>query len=75
MDFRASAAACAFGVLPLTQSLKVKSVCRTGFEYDTTPESTNVIVRTPQPSRQRATAQPSVPAPMSKHRVAATFSV
>ena len=39
------------------------------------PLSTKVIWRTPHPMRQRATAQPSVPAPISRHFVAATLSV
>ena len=75
MRFKASAAACALGVSPLMQSSKLNSVWRTGLEYETTPASTNVMLRTPQPSRHRATAQPSVPAPINKQRVPATFSV
>ena len=41
----------------------------------TTPESTKVICRTPQPSNVRATEQPRVPAPSSKHFCAAMVSV
>ena len=71
----ALAAASAFGVWPSTQSAKLKSDCRTGFEYETTPESTSVILRTPQPRRQRATEQPRVPAPRRRQRVPATASL
>mmetsp|Transcript_34364 Transcript_34364/g.110608 ORF Transcript_34364/g.110608 Transcript_34364/m.110608 type:complete len:274 (+) Transcript_34364:940-1761(+) len=74
MRRNSSAAAGAFFVFPPMQSLWAKSDWRTGFEYETLPESTSVIALTPQPRRQRATAQPSVPAPMSKHLCAATFS-
>mmetsp|Transcript_22658 Transcript_22658/g.51832 ORF Transcript_22658/g.51832 Transcript_22658/m.51832 type:complete len:387 (-) Transcript_22658:233-1393(-) len=71
----AAAAASALGVSPPMQSSKVKSDCRTGLEYATTPLSTKVMVRTPQPRRQRATAQPSVPAPTRRQLVAATASL
>ena len=33
-----------------------------------------MILRTPQPNRQRATLQPRVPAPNNKHRVCLAFS-
>ena len=47
--FRLSAAQAALGLPPFKQSSKSNSGCRTGFENDTRAESTNVIVRTPQP--------------------------
>eukprot|EP00967_Tisochrysis_lutea_P025379 scaffold29290_cov31-Tisochrysis_lutea.AAC.1 len=72
--FSASAAAGAFGVWPPMHSSWTKRDCRTGLEYETMPESTRVIQCTPQPRRQRATAHPSVPAPMSKQRCDAMSS-
>ena len=47
--FNRSAAVCAFGFPPSKQSSKSNSGCRTGFEYETRDESTNVMFRMPQP--------------------------
>ena len=47
--FNFSAAHAALGFPPLRQSSKSNSGWRTGFENETRAESTNVIVRTPQP--------------------------
>lgn len=44
-----SAAQAALGLPPLRQSSNSKSGWRTGLEKETREESTNVIVRTPQP--------------------------
>jgi len=65
-----SAAATAFGRPPDRQSSNSNKLWRTGFENATPPLSTSVMCRTPHASKVRATAQPSVPAPISKHRVA-----
>mmetsp|Transcript_566 Transcript_566/g.2190 ORF Transcript_566/g.2190 Transcript_566/m.2190 type:complete len:243 (-) Transcript_566:998-1726(-) len=71
---RASAAAVALGLPPARQSLNSNKLCRTGLEKLTFPLSTNVNSRTPQPSKHRATLQPSVPAPISKHLVLLIFA-
>lgn len=62
---RASAAAAALGLPPSRQSWKVNRLCLTGLLKETRAESTKVMWRTPQASRERATAQPSVPAPVA----------
>mmetsp|Transcript_32296 Transcript_32296/g.84850 ORF Transcript_32296/g.84850 Transcript_32296/m.84850 type:complete len:242 (-) Transcript_32296:278-1003(-) len=71
----AAAAASALGLPPSAQSANSKSDWRTGLEYETRPLSTNVTLRTPHPSRQRATLQPSVPAPRRRQRVEKIRSV
>ena len=71
---RFAAAASAFSLPPSRQSANSNSDWRAGLEKDTRPESTNVNARTPQPSRVRATAHPSVPAPMIKHFVLVVVS-
>mmetsp|Transcript_131342 Transcript_131342/g.379959 ORF Transcript_131342/g.379959 Transcript_131342/m.379959 type:complete len:279 (+) Transcript_131342:738-1574(+) len=62
----ASAAALALG-RDSAASWCVKRLCRTGFDNETRPESTKVILRTPQPMSVLATPQPRVPAPRSKN--------
>ena len=70
---RFAAAASALGLPPSKQSANSNSDWRTGFENETTPESTNVNRVAPHPRRHRATAHPSVPAPTSRHFVSAIF--
>ena len=57
-----AAAAAALGAPPPVQSWNSYRDWRTGLEKATRELSTNVTVRTPQPSSVRATAQPKVPA-------------
>ena len=52
-----------------SQSANSNKHCRVGLLNDTTPLSTKVRSVMPQPRRVRATAQPSVPAPISKHLI------
>jgi len=47
MRITASAAACAFGFPPDRQSVNSNKGCRTGFENETFPLSTNVTCLTP----------------------------
>ena len=51
------------GLPPSTQSENSNNGCRTGFENETRPLSTNVMCSTPHPSRHLAMLQPRVPAP------------
>ena len=46
---KAAAAHAAFGLPPSSESANSNSGWRTGFENETVDESTNVILRTPQP--------------------------
>mmetsp|Transcript_47757 Transcript_47757/g.86017 ORF Transcript_47757/g.86017 Transcript_47757/m.86017 type:complete len:222 (-) Transcript_47757:416-1081(-) len=62
----ASRAASALG-LPSAASRWVKRLCRTGFEKETLPESTNVIFLQPQPINCRAMPHPKVPEPKSRN--------
>mmetsp|Transcript_41640 Transcript_41640/g.93959 ORF Transcript_41640/g.93959 Transcript_41640/m.93959 type:complete len:388 (+) Transcript_41640:229-1392(+) len=75
MRLSAAAAHAALGFPPPSQSANSKSDCRVGLEKLTVPLSTSVKLRTPQPSRVRLTAQPSVPAPRRSTLHAASLSV
>lgn len=72
MARRASAAAAALGLPPSRQSWNVNRLCLTGLLKEIRAESTKVMWRTPQAIKERATAQPSVPAPVTGRQDSAT---
>eukprot|EP00983_Pelagomonas_calceolata_P041450 1138071-Pelagomonas_calceolata.AAC.1 len=64
----AAAHTSALGLPPPSQSSNSYSDCRTGLEKETREESTKVMSLTPHASSVRATAHPSVPAPVRECR-------